>query len=108
MAGTPLQTEQAANAIINPVLIIEVLSPSTAKYDKKDKFIQYQSLDSFKEYALIRQELAEVQTRFREAPDLWCSIDFASLDTTLHLKSVGVRIDMKRIYKGVKFRKTDS
>ena len=103
VAGTPLQTEKAANAIINPVLIIEVLSPSTAKYDKKDKFIQYQSLSSFTEYALILQEIPEVQTRFREEPDLWRSIEFSGLDTTLVLKSVGVSIDMKRIYKGVQF-----
>jgi len=101
VAGTPLQTEKAANAIINPVLIIEVLSPSTARYDKKDKFIQYQSLDSFTEYALIRQEVAEVQIRFREAPDLWRSIDLTGLDKAVYLKSVGVKIDMKRIYKGV-------
>ena len=103
VAGTPLQTEKAANAIINPVLIIEVLSPSTAKYDKKDKFIQYQSLNSFTEYALILQEVPEVQTRFREEPDLWRSIEFSGLNSTLVLRSVGLRIDMKRIYKGVKF-----
>jgi len=82
-------------------LIIEVLSPSTEGYDKGNKFTQYQSLPSFKEYVLIRQDKAEVQTSFREEINLWRNKEFTGIKTNLHLRSVNLNIPLKTIYKRV-------
>lgn len=101
VTGEPIQTDAEANAIINPLLIVEVLSTSTSRYDRGDKFIQYQSLPSFKEYALIRQDAVEVQTIYREESDLWRSKEFAGLETELYFRSVDVTLKLSRIYKNV-------
>lgn len=103
VTGEPIQTEAEAHAIVNPLLIIEVLSTSTSRYDRGDKFIQYQSLPSFKEYALIRQDAPEVQTVFREASDLWRSKEYAGLETFLQFRSVDVSLSLSKIYKGISF-----
>ena len=102
VAGTPIESDQIASAIINPILIIEVLSPSTESYDKGNKYIQYQSLPTFKEYVLIRQDKPEIQTSFREATDLWRSREFAGLGNELYLRSVDLKIPITKIYKKVK------
>ena len=101
VAESPIETKSEANAIINPLLIVEVLSPSTSGYDKGDKFIQYQSLPTFEEYALIRQDLPGIQTIFREEPDLWLSKEYSGLDSQVYLRSVDVTIDFRRIYKNI-------
>ena len=103
VTGSPIKSDEEANAIVNPLLIIEVLSNSTGRYDRGDKFIQYQSLPSFKEYALIRQDLPEVQTVFREEEDLWRSKEFSGLDSSLHFRSINLSIPMTNVYKNVSF-----
>lgn len=101
VANTPIESDKISNAIINPILIIEVLSPSTQEHDKGNKFIQYQSLPSFKEYVLIRQNAPEIQTSFREESDLWRTREFAGLDQQLFLRSVNLNIPISKIYKKV-------
>jgi Uma2 family endonuclease len=57
---TPIMAENIAQAIVNPLLVVEVLSPSTEDYDRKDKFMKYRTLESFKEYVIIQQNSAEI------------------------------------------------
>ena len=55
----------------NPLLIVEVLSKSTGRFDHTKKFENYSTLNSFREYVLIDQNKCSIETRFREEPDLW-------------------------------------
>ncbi len=103
VAGEPLQTEEEADAIINPILIVEVLSPSTAHYDRNQKFLEYQSLPSFKEYVLLRQDKPEAILLFREEPDMWRSSEVAGLDKELWFRSIGVGLKMEAVYDKVVF-----
>ena len=97
----PTTTENEADALINPILIIEVASPSTAKYDRGDKFADYKSLDSFKEYVLVRQDRAEVNIFFREEEDLWRSTDIEGLSSDVHFKSIDIVLPLTAIYRKV-------
>jgi Uma2 family endonuclease len=103
VAGEPVQVEGQADAITNPILIIEVLSKSTKNYDGGLKFIEYKSLPSFKEYVLLRQDVAEASTMFREAPDVWHSYDVEGLDKELWFRTIDERVPMGRIYDRVVF-----
>lgn len=103
VAGVPIQSEEQADAIINPILIVEVLSPSTMDYDRNRKFLEYQSLPSFQEYVLVRQDAPEALLAFREEPDLWRSSETAGLETDIVLRSIGVRLPMKDVYAKVEF-----
>lgn len=103
VASTPVETEAEAGALINPLLIFEVLSPSTAAYDKNIKFVEYQSLPSFREYVLLRQDKAEAIRFFREAPDLWRRTEAKGLDSAIALQSMDDELAMKAIYNRVAF-----
>jgi Uma2 family endonuclease len=91
--------------LINPLLIVEVLSRSTKKYDQNGKFDEYKTLPSFKEYVLIDPNKCRIETRFREAPNLWRDTVYTDMSTPIELKSVGCTFDMSLIYKKIVFKK---
>lgn len=101
----PQTVENDTQAIINPVLIVEVASPSTAKYDRGDKFADYKSIPTFQEYVLVRQEFPEVNLFYREAPDLWRSTDVIGLDQQVLFRSIETELSMEQIYRKVDFPK---
>jgi Uma2 family endonuclease len=103
VAEAPLYWENNESLLINPVLIVEVLSRSTRAYDRKGKFEEYVSLDSFKEYLLIDQKKCHVEKRFREEPDLWRNTNFTDISTSIPLKSLGCSISMADIYENIVF-----
>jgi len=61
-------------------------------------------LPSFKEYVLIRQDKAEIQTSYREETDLWRTKEFSGLNNQLYLRSVDLEIAISKIYRKVKFK----
>lgn len=87
--------------ITNPLLVVEVTSPSSQGYDTNSKFSYYRSIPSFSEYLLVSQEQHHVSRFFREAPDLWRTSDYYSLEDMIPLQSMGLEIPMMGIYKGV-------
>lgn len=105
VAETPQYWDDNEVLLINPLLIVEVLSRSTKKYDRTDKFDEYKTLPSFKEYILIDPNKCHIETRFREEPDLWRDKVYKDVSDTIHLKSVGCSIDMGLIYKKIAFKK---
>ena len=91
------------DALENPVLIVEVLSPSTADFDRGTKFAEYQSIPAFDEYLLAAQNQPHVARRKRVGDAGWNETVFDSLDRTIRLESVGVDLAMRDIYDGVEF-----
>jgi Uma2 family endonuclease len=105
IAEAPLVTEKEAGGIINPVLIVEVLSPSTAAYDRNQKFVEYRSLESFVEYILVRQDLPEVLSFFRSEPHHWEETLFEGLEKSLYCQSIDVYLPLELIYKNVELKR---
>ena len=89
--------------LINPILVVEVLSKSTQKYVRMGKFDKYKTLESFKEYVMIRQNECYAEVWYRERPGLWHETIVTDIEGKLPLQSLGVEISMKRIYKNVSF-----
>ncbi len=89
--------------ITDPKLVIEVLSPSTKGYDKRDKFILYRSLPSLREYVLIdpTQRCVEVFTLAQASA--WTLVDQTQLGE-LTLSSIGLTLPMASVFKGVECR----
>lgn len=92
--------------LINPVLIVEVLSKSTKAYDRGDKFLEYKTLPSFLEYVLIEQTTCRAETFFREEPDLWRNTIVTDPAATLSLPSLGCSIQMADVYEHISFKTT--
>ncbi|MEM9887451.1 MAG: Uma2 family endonuclease [Bacteroidota bacterium] len=91
--------------ITNPLLIFEVLSPSTEEVDEISKFDEYQTLNSFKEYILIHKDKAYVKTYFREEEDLWRINIIEDLDAEVYFRSIDLKMSMKRIYRKIELDK---
>lgn len=91
------------DVIVNPLLIVEVLSPSTQSYDRLGKFELYKLLPSFQEYVLINADKHSVETRFREEPDLWRIKTETDINNLVALRALGVSISMADIYEDIVF-----
>jgi len=89
--------------ITNPLLIVEVLSPSTEEYDRGDKFFAYKSIPSFKEYVLIAQSMPLVTASFKIGDRTWQDTEADGLEASIYLQSIDCTIDLKKIYRGIKF-----
>jgi Uma2 family endonuclease len=105
ITDTPLYWDDNQVLMINPVLIIEVLSRGTKKYDRNGKFTEYKTLESFKEYVLIDQNKCYVETHFREEPKIWKGTDYTNIQDSLYLKSIDCTILLADIYENISLNK---
>lgn len=95
-------SEVDKNSIVNPILIVEVLSKSTSGYDRGDKFHLYRQLPSFKEYVLIEQEKHVVDVHYKpDNSNLWRIIRYEGLNEMISLTSLGIEISMRKLYQNI-------
>jgi Uma2 family endonuclease len=99
----PIYWENRRDIITNPLLIIEILSPSTRSYDRLGKFELYKMLPSFREYVLVNADKPSVETRFLEEADLWRIKTETILSHQVLLKSLNTSISMEDIYENIDF-----
>lgn len=104
VAEEPIFFDKGENLLINPILIIEVLSRSTRKYDLTEKFTIYKSFDSLREYVTIDPKKCLIRTNFREEPDLWREKEYSDRTESVVFKSVGCEVPMDKIYWKVKVK----
>ena len=100
---TPQYFDSNQVLLINPIVIVEVLSKSTKKYDRVEKFNEYKTLDSFREYVLIDQKNCHIVTRFREEPGLWRETIYKDINGSILLKSIDCTISLADIYENILF-----
>ena len=102
VCGEPRFEDDTFDTLLNPVLIVEVLSPSTAAFDRGEKFEHYKQLDSLQEYMLISQNRVHVE-RYLRRDTQWISTEFRKIDAVIHLLSNRCKLAMRDIYTLVKF-----
>mgnify|MGYP001771088511 CR=1 FL=1 len=104
VCGAPVIEEmQGIEMLVNPLLLVEVLSPSTAAYDDGDKFIAYQAIESFQEYLLVAQDRPRVTRYVRQPNRQWLRTDLIALESAVPLESLGVTLSLAEIYRNVEF-----
>lgn len=91
------------DTVTNPVLIVEVLSPSTESYDRGRKFQYYRTLDSLQEYIVISQDAAHIERFTRQPNDDWLLHAADGLGDSLELLSVGCTFALSDVYDKVDF-----
>lgn len=91
------------DVVINPLLIVEVLSKSTATNDRTGKFFDYRSIPTFQEYILVEQDFPEVTSFYRKDKKLWEEAVATGLNEKLYVKSLDITIDLSQIYRQVEF-----
>jgi Uma2 family endonuclease len=95
--------ENRRDIIVNPLLVVEVLSSSTEAYDRAQKFMKYRLIPSFKEYVLVSQDEHLVATFFRKEENLWEETNSSGSEQSIHLQSINVHLPLQKLYKNVKF-----
>lgn len=94
--------DEEEDTLLNPQLIIEVLSDSTEAYDRGDKFFHYRQIESFVEYVLVSQKNCHLERYIRQSDNAWLYSEFKTIGDTVELSSVGCTISLKEIYDKVK------
>ncbi len=89
--------------LLNPTLIIEVLSPSTESYDRGKKFQQYRTLESLQEYGLIAQDQPRIERYVRQPNHEWLLSDAIGLESSLELPSIQCTLALADVYEKVDF-----
>ena len=104
VCGKPQLLEDAyLDTLLNPDLIVEVLSPSTADYDKGTKFDHYRTIDSLKEYVLVWQDKKRVARYTKQTDGSWTLNDFIGEEAEIVLNSISCKLLMEDIYDKVDF-----
>jgi Uma2 family endonuclease len=89
--------------LTNPILIVEVLSPSSQYYDRGAKFTFYQSIPSFREYLLIEQNQPRIVQYVKQDNDIWTPSEISGIESNFVLPSIDCRLDFSDIYQDVTF-----
>lgn len=89
------------DVILNPLLIIEVLSPSTEAFDRGEKFQAYQTIESLREYLLVAQDKPAVEQYVRQADGTWTYRAVTGLESSLSLPSIECTLNLGAVYDKV-------
>lgn len=89
--------------LLNPSVIIELVSKTTRNYDMGEKFTLYRNIDTLKEYILIDTEKVYVQIHVRNADNSWQLTDYKSIDNSFTIDTVQISLSLKDVYADVSF-----
>ncbi|MGD9973076.1 MAG: Uma2 family endonuclease [Desulfatirhabdiaceae bacterium] len=98
VCGPVVPAGNTTHAITNPMVIIEVLSPSTESFDRGKKFTYYQTVKSLREYILVSQEEPQVETFFRQDASHWLYTVAKGLDAVIPIQSLERELKLSDIY----------
>lgn len=87
----------------NATLIVEVQSDSTTAFDRRGKWLRYQMLETLREYVLIEQDSPQVDVFFKTKEDTWEFQSITDINGTVPLRSVGIELPMREIYRDLEF-----
>ncbi len=91
------------DVLVNPQLIVEVLSDSTEAFDRGDKFSYYKSIESLTEYLLVAQHRPHFSQFVKHNDGFWINLEFNDFQDTVELKSVPCKLPLSDIYRGISF-----
>ncbi len=98
-----LYFENRKDILTNPALVIEVLSDGTRRYDKREKFLGYQTLDSLKEYILVDQNTYLVEQFVKESTGVWKYFVTIGAESEIVLRTLNETMKLSEIYDLVEF-----
>ena len=104
VVNTPLVfAENRQDTVVNPLMIAEILSDSTEKYDRGDKFRMYRTIPSFQEYLLISQTAMQVEQFTKNQSNRWVLSDYVGKEAKIIFDSFELEIGLDELYDRVDF-----
>jgi Uma2 family endonuclease len=101
--GSQFSVEARRDTVVNPTVLVEILSPSTETYDRGTKFQHYRQIPTLREYMLVGQHRACVERFVRQPNDDWLFSEAIGTDSVLNLASVAVELRLAEVYEAVDF-----
>lgn len=98
VCGEPQFEDGHVDTLLNPTLIVEVLSESTERYDRGKKFGFYRTIESLAEYLLVAQDEYRIEQYARQQDGRWLLSEYGSLDETVELTSIQCRLALREVY----------
>jgi Uma2 family endonuclease len=95
--------DEVSDTLLNPVMLIEVLSESTEGYDRGKKFQNYRSIGSLEEYILVSQEEARIEKYVKHGDGFWLLSEAVGLDSSIEFSSIECEINLNEVYDKVEF-----
>jgi Uma2 family endonuclease len=105
VCGEPIFDDTQRDTLLNPTVLVEVLSKSTASYDRGEKFEHYRKLDSLAEYLVIAQNKYHVEHYIRQPDNRWLLSETDDIRETNHLSSIECDLALADIYDKVEVDK---
>lgn len=99
----PVFEDAMMDTLLNPQVIIEILSDSTESYDRGAKASQYKQITSLREYVIVGLRTPVIERHVRQDDGSWNVMEFAGLDAVLQFASVPAKVPLSEIYRGVEF-----
>jgi Uma2 family endonuclease len=103
ICGPPKLADGRTDTVLNPVLIVEVLSPSTELLDRGFRTEQYKTITSLREYALVSQTEARIEVYRRQDSGHWLLSEFTGLEAAVRFDSVDASVPLAEIYDKISF-----
>ena len=103
VCGEPLFQDDVFDTLLNPILLIEVLSDSTESYDRGKKFQHYRSIESLREYILVSQDEAQIEKYVKQGDGFWVLSEAFGLGAKIKLDSIDCDLDLNEVFDKVNF-----
>jgi len=101
--GSPQFHDEHGDVLLNPTVIFEVLSQSTEKYDRGEKFLRYRTqIESLQDYVLVSQDRMRIEHHHRESDGTWSEITVEGKDSILSLASIECKIPLHEVFRNTK------
>ncbi len=101
VCGTPRFADEQHDTLLNPIVLMEVLSESTETYDRGKKFDHYRALPSVSDYFLIAQNQHKVEHFARQADNRWLCAAHTSLDAVVEITAIACALLLRDVYDKV-------
>lgn len=102
ICGEPVFYQKRTDTIVNPILIVEVLSGSTEAKDRGEKMLAYRTLETLREYVLVSQDKAVVEQYSKNADGNWIHKATIGLNSKVKFESIEVELTLEEIYRRIK------
>jgi Uma2 family endonuclease len=103
VCGEPEFALDRPDLLKNPILIVEVLSPSTKKHDRTTKFELYKHMESFQHYLLVDPKQIHIEYRWKTDNGKWKQCEITDVNDTIPILGMDVEVSVKEFYRRIKF-----
>ena len=105
--GPSHMEDNRQDTLLNPAVIVEVLSPSTSAYDRGEKFANYRTISSLREYVLVSQDTCRIEHYIRQPDHSWTLTEVINVTDTLTLPTIHCELPLSIVYNNTRVKQSE-